>query len=69
MAELLEQVEKFITVLEDEAENLVETYKQKQDCVLVDWKISRKETKESEYFIVTLKTRFLTLTEAKEKVV
>ena len=64
---LLEKTEKFMCGDEDYAEKLVEKYKSNQgDYILVDWKLTRKETKEGEYFIVTLKSRFKTLAEAKD---
>lgn len=65
---LMERTEKFMCTDEDFAENLVEEYKANQETfTLVDWKVTRKETKDSEYFIVTLKCRYQTLAEAKEK--
>ena len=65
---LMEKTEKFMCRDEDLAEKLVEKYKEEQgEYVLVDWKLTRKETKEGEYFIATLKTRYFTLTEAKEQ--
>ena len=65
---LMERTEKFMCRDEDYAEKLVEKYKEEQgEYMLVDWKLTRKETKEGEYFIVTLKTRYFTLTEAKEQ--
>lgn len=63
----MEVTEKFMVSAEDYAEALVDKYKTGQgDYILVDWKITRKETKEGEYFIVVLKSRYKTLTEAKE---
>ena len=64
---LMERTEKFMCADEDFAEKLVEEYKANQETfTLVDWKVTRKETKEGEYFIVTLKSRYKTLTEAKD---
>lgn len=64
---LMERTEKYMCPDEDYAEKLVESYKEEQgDYILVDWKLTRKETKEGEYFIVTLKTRYKTLAEAKD---
>lgn len=64
---LMEKTEKFMVSAEDFSEKLVQRYKDNQDgYILVDWKITRKETKEGEYFIVTLKSRYKTLTEAKD---
>lgn len=63
----MERTEKFMCPDEDLAEKLVEEYKDNQgDYLLVDWKLTRKETKDGEYFIVVLKTRYKTLTEAKD---
>lgn len=63
----MEKTEKFMVSAEDFSEKLVQRYKDNQDgYILVDWKITRKETKEGEYFIVTLKSRYKTLTEAKD---
>lgn len=65
---LMEKTEKFMCGSEDFAEKLVERYKDEQsEYMLVDWKLTRKETKEGEYFIVTLKSRYYTLAEAKEQ--
>lgn len=61
----METTNKFFCIEEDIAEQMVEKAKNDEEGTLVDWKISRKETKDGEYFIVTLKTRYLTLTEAK----
>lgn len=66
---LMEKTEKYICGAEDYAEALVDKFKREQtDYTLVDWKISRKETKEGEYFIVVVKLRYKTLAEAKEMV-
>lgn len=61
----METTNKFFCLEEDVAEQMVEKAKADEEGTLVDWKISRKETKDGEYFIITLKTRYLTLTEAK----
>lgn len=67
METLMEKTEKFICGQEDYADKLIEKYRDDQsDYTLVDWKTTRKETKEGEYFIVTLKSRYYTLPEAKE---
>ena len=64
---IMEKTEKFMVSAEDYAEKLVERYKAGQEeYLLVDSKITRRETKEGEYFIVTLKSRYNTLAEAKE---
>jgi len=64
---LMERTEKFMCPDEDFAEKLVESYKEDQgEYLLVDWKLTRKETKDGEYFIVVLKTRYKTLAEAKD---
>lgn len=65
---LMEKTEKYICGAEDYAEALVDKFKREQIYTLVDWKISRKETKEGEYFIVVVKLRYKTLAEAKEMV-
>lgn len=66
---LMEKTEKYICGAEDYAERLVAKFKDEQSIyLLVDWKISRKETKEGEYFIVVVKLRYKTLAEAKEMV-
>ena len=63
----MERTEKFMCPDEDFAEKLVESYKEDQgEYLLVDWKLTRKETKDGEYFIVVLKTRYKTLAEAKD---
>lgn len=64
---LMEKTEKFICASEDYAEKLVESYKDAEET-LIDYKISYKETKDMDYYIVTIKVRYLTLAEAKEKV-
>ena len=64
----METTNKFFCLEEDVAEQMVEKAKADEEGTLVDWKISRKETKDGEYFIITLKTRYLTLTEAKAQV-
>lgn len=63
----MEKTEKLFMNNLDEAEHIIEERKDSDEGVLIDWKISVKETKEFVYYIVTLKTRYYTLTEAKEK--
>ncbi len=65
---LLEFTEKYLFTTEDEAELLVEKKKQNEESVLLDWKISKKETKKGEYCLLTTKERLLTLEQAKEKI-
>lgn len=64
----MEKTEKFFVADEFTAENLVEEYKQNQEGMLIDHKVSLKETKENTYYIVVLKTRYVTLPEAKESI-
>lgn len=64
----MEKTEKFFVTDEFTAENLVEEYKQNQEGMLIDHKVSLKETKENTYYIVVLKTRYVTLPEAKESI-
>jgi hypothetical protein len=64
----MEKTEKFFVTDEFLAESLVEEYKQNQEGMLIDHKVSLKETKETTYYIVTLKTRYTTLSEAKESI-
>ena len=63
---ILEKTEKHILSTEELAEELVEEFKENDEFTLLDWKIQLKETKESEYFIVTVKYRYKTLAEGKE---
>lgn len=65
---LMEKTEKFFCTEEDFAEKLIEERKEGIDeGMLIDYKLSIKELKDSTYYIVTLKTRYLTLPEAKEQ--
>lgn len=66
MEKLLEVTEKYIITSEQEVTDKIEEYKNKEEGLLVDHKVSLKETKTGEYYIVTLKLRHLTLPEAKE---
>ena len=63
---LLEKAEKHYYTDEDYAEKKIETYKNSTDFDLIDYKLSKKETKDKTYFVLTLKCRFSTLNEAKE---
>ena len=63
----LEYTKKYLCSDEQEAELFIEKLKNECDGTLVDWKVSRKETKDAEYFIVSIKIRNLTLAEGKEK--
>lgn len=65
---LMEKTEKFFVSDEFSAESLVEEYKTSDEGMLIDHKVSFKETKDSTYFIVTLKLRYVTLPEAKESI-
>lgn len=67
MKMLLETTEKFFITDEEEVNLLIEEYKEKDD-LLIDHKVSLKETKTGTYYIVTLKVRSLSLAEAKESV-
>ena len=64
---ILERTEKHIKLTEEEAEAFVEELKVDSEFTLLDWKIQLKETKESEYYLVSVKMRFRTLAEAKEQ--
>lgn len=66
MEKLLEVTEKFFITEEEEVERKIEEYKEHDSALLIDHKVSLKETKTGEYFIVTLKLRYLSLPEAKE---
>lgn len=63
---LLDKTEKYFFTDEIKAEDLIEERKKEVEGQLIDYKLSIKETKQGTYFIVTLKTRYKTLTEAKE---
>lgn len=65
MKKLLETTEKFFVTEEAEVDLLIEEYKEK-DELLIDHKVSLKDTKAGTYYIVTLKLRYLSLPEAKE---
>ena len=65
---LLETTEKFFVTDEFEAESLIEQYKNNQDATLIDHKVSLKENKTGVYYIVTLKLKYKTLSEAKESI-
>lgn len=64
----MEKQEKFFVTEEVEADLLIEEYKNHEEAMLIDHKVSFKETKESDYYIVTLKLRYKTLAEAKETI-
>lgn len=64
---LLETTEKFFITEETEVDLLIEEYKEK-DELLIDHKVSLKETKTGSYYIVTMKLRHLSLSEAKESI-
>lgn len=66
---LMERTEKFMCSSEDYAEKLVERYKDNEDgYTVVDRKISHRTTKDSEYYIVTIKCMYKTLAEAKDEI-
>lgn len=65
---LMEKTEKFFCAEEDFAEKLIEERKESEDGMLIDYKLSVKELKNMTYYIVTLKTRYKTLEEAKEEI-
>jgi ElaB/YqjD/DUF883 family membrane-anchored ribosome-binding protein len=65
---LLERTEKLFVSDEDYAEKIVEEAKANTEETLVDYKVSYKTTKDSEYYIVTLKFRKMTLNEAKDQI-
>lgn len=64
---ILEKTEKYFFSDEIKAEEAILQQKENSDGDLIDYKLSKKETKDGEYFIVVLKTRYATLTEAKEQ--
>jgi len=66
MVKILEKTEKFYITEESEVDEIIEEYKEHKDGLLIDHKVSYKETKDNIYYIVTLKMRYLTLAEAKE---
>jgi hypothetical protein len=66
---LMEETKKYIISDEALVEMFCEAQKEKIEeagGILIDKKITLKETSDSTYFIVTLKSRFLTLPQAKE---
>lgn len=65
---LMEKTEKFFVSDEFLVNSLIEEYKNHEEATLVDHKVSLKETKDSTYFIVTLRLRYQTLSEAKESI-
>ena len=64
---LMEQTEKHIYVDELQAEAKIEELKEDESFTLMDYKLTTKETKENIFYILTVKKRFATLLEAKEK--
>jgi len=65
---LMEKTEKFFVSDEFLVNSLIEEYKNHEEATLVDHKVSLKETKDNTYFIVTLRLRYQTLSEAKESI-
>lgn len=68
MSFLMEKTKKFAVSTEQEVDFFIDKYKNIEEGLLVDHKVSYKDTKDGDYFIVTIKVRYLTLAEAKEKV-
>jgi len=64
----MEKTEKFFVSDEFLVNSLIEEYKNHEEATLVDHKVSLKETKDNTYFIVTLRLRYQTLSEAKESI-
>jgi hypothetical protein len=62
---LMETTRKYFFDSEETAEAFVEQVKETTAGMVIDYKISNKETKDSEYTILTIKERFKTLAEAK----
>lgn len=65
---LLETTEKYLVTDEFEVDSMIEEFKQSDVATLVDHKVSLKETKTDSYYIVSLKMRYKTLSEAKESI-
>lgn len=66
MNKLLEVQEKYIFSDENSAESFVEELKQNQEFELIDRKLTLKETKDSVFYILVVKKRFLTLSDGKQ---
>ena len=62
---LMEKTEKFFVNSEEESVALIQERKNSSNGILIDYKVSEKETKEGLYYIVVLKTRYATLQECK----
>ena len=65
---LLETTEKYLVTDEFEVDSMIEEFKRSDVATLVDHKVSLKETKTDSYYIVSLKMRYNTLSEAKESI-
>lgn len=64
---LMEESRKYFFSTEDEAINFLEKMKEETTGMIIDYKISNKETKSENYTIMTLKIRYKTLAEAKSE--
>lgn len=64
----MDKTEKFFVTDDYEADMLIEEYERNPDATLIDKKVSLKENKGMIYYIVTLKLRYKSLSEAKESV-
>ena len=64
---LLEQVEKYIFTNEVAAEKFINDTKTTAEFELIDRKITQKETKDNIFYLVSIKKRFMTLSDAKEE--
>lgn len=64
---LLEQVEKYIFTDEVAAEKFINDTKSSAEFELIDRKITQKETKDSIFYLISIKKRFTTLSDAKEE--
>jgi len=64
---LLVVTEQYFFTDEQEAADLIEKRKENTNGYLIEHKVSEKTAKNLTHFIVTLKTRFATLAEMKER--
>lgn len=62
----MESTYKYFFNTEEEAELFVEKMKKEDEGVVIDYKISNKETKAAIFTILTIKIRYKTLAEAKD---
>ena len=63
---MMETTCKWICLSEDEAKAKIAERQKETDGMVIDYKITIKETKESEYVVLTIKERLATLPEAKD---